>query len=230
MEYTIITEENYKEILEKLTKLTKNKIYTYEYGVYKECTNINDVIQKKDNLKYTIYWPHVWVCQNGKSFNRTPCGVIMSNADIIEVEEHWLYQDYINHKNSQESEPSVYYDMGSSWLLTKPLIYISLHNDQVLILSEGDCIKITENEIKILTGEYDSSNSLKYVRAYEFKYVTTVTDEESASLKASKESYIKEVNDYYNEFTMNDMLREDCSNSEVDDELCELYDPTDDCE
>lgn len=193
MAYTIINESNYKEILDKLIKLTDHKVFMHNYGVYEHST-VRSVLAGKGALK--IKRPCFWVQNNGKTFRGSFCSSIMTNATYLDIKEHWLRKEYL-----EGSKKHSFMD----WKRQKPYIYVSINCYDRFTLYEGDAIEFTENDFKVLVDENDVSD---FVRYYDFKHVMDVNDFEFNCLKASKDAYDAEMEEI--EARLDAMDAQDC--------------------
>lgn len=178
MSYIIINESNYKEILNRLIKLTDRKIFMYNYGIYENST-VKSVLNGKGVLE--IKWPCFWVQNNGKTFRGKFCSSIMTNATYLDIEEHWLRKEY-----REGSKEHSFMD----WERQKPYIHVHINYEDCFVLYEGDAIEFTETGFKVLVDENGVSD---FVRYYDFKYVMDIKDYELDCLKASKDAYEAEM-------------------------------------
>lgn len=209
MAYTIINESNYKEILDKLIKLTDHKVFMYDYGIYEHST-IKSVLDGKGTLE--IKQPCFWVQNNGKTFRNKFCSSIMTNATYLDIEEHLLRKEYL-----EGSKEHSFMD----WERHKTYIHVHISYDDCFVLHEGDAIEFTESGFKVLVDENGVSD---FVRYYDFKYVMDIKEYEFDCLKASKDAYEAEMEEI--EAKLDDMRAQDCYEDLYDCGAC-LSEPDD---
>ncbi len=193
MAYTIINESNYKEILDKLIKLTDHKVFMYDYGVYEHST-IKSVLDGKGTLE--IKQPCFWVQNDGRTFRGKFCSSVMTNATYLDIEEHLLRKEYL-----EGSKEHSFMD----WEKHKTYIHVHINYDDCFVLHEGDAIEFTETGFKVLVDENGVSD---FVRYYDFKYVMDIKEYEFDCLKASKDAYEAEMEEI--EAKLDDMHAQDC--------------------